>query len=130
MKINAVTHGALRILMICGDGEAVTLPEMARRLGMTEARVAKSCSALARAGLLVGRRGRGGGYQLGQPAAQISVLSVIDLFEPDDMRICGRLDAGACRDCAFGDACAAACRAMRAELAAISVADILLDHAH
>ena len=130
MKINAVTHGALRILMICGDGEAVTLPEMARRLGMTEARVAKSCSALARAGLLVGRRGRGGGYQLGQPAAQISVLSVIDLFEPDDMRICGRLDAGACQDCAFGDACAEACRAMRAELAAISVADILLDHAH
>ena len=131
MKINAVTHGALRILMICGDGEAVTLPEMARRLGMAETRVAKSCSALARAGLLVGRRGRGGGYQLGQPAAQISVLSVIDLFEPDDdMRICGRLDDTACEDCAFGDACAEAYRAMRAELSAISVADILLDHSH
>ena len=35
MKINAVTHGALRILMICGDGEAVSLPEMARRLAAT-----------------------------------------------------------------------------------------------
>ena len=38
MKINAVTpRRALRILMICGDGEAVALPEMASRLGMPEA---------------------------------------------------------------------------------------------
>ncbi len=130
MKINAVTHGALRILMICGDGEAVTLPEIAGRLGMPEARVTRSCNALARAGLLVGRRGRGGGYRLGRPAAQISVLSVIDLFEPeDDMRVCGRTDALACRNCPFGGACAEAYRAMRDELAAISVADILIDHA-
>jgi len=131
MKINAVTHGALRILMICGDGEAVTLPEMASRLGMPEARVIRSCNALARAGLLVGRRGRGGGYRLGRPAEKISVLSVIDLFEPeDDMRICGRTDASACRNCALAPACTEAYRAMRDELAAISVADILIDHAH
>lgn len=130
MKINAVTHGALRILMICGDGEAVALPEMAGRLGMPEARVIRSCNALARAGLLVGRRGRGGGYRLGRPAAEISVLSVIDLFEPeDDMRICGRAGTGACDTCLLGDACVQAYRAMRDELAAISVADILIDHA-
>lgn len=130
MKINAVTHGALRILMICGDGEAVTLPEIASRLGMPEARVVRSCNALAHAGLLVGRRGRGGGYRLGRPAAEISVLSVIDLFEPeDDMRVCGRADTRACQSCPFGGACADAYRAMRDELAAISVADILIDHA-
>lgn len=130
MKINAVTHGALRILMICGDGEAVTLPEIAVRLGMPEARVTRSCNALARAGLLVGRRGRGGGYRLGRPPAQISVLSVIDLFEPeDDMRVCGRADTLACQNCPFGGACAKAYRAMRNELAAITVADILIDHA-
>lgn len=130
MKINAVTHGALRILMICGDGEAVTLPEIASRLGMPEARVVRSCNALARAGLLMGRRGRGGGYRLGRPAAQISVLSVIDLFEPeDDMRVCGRADTRACQSCPLGGACADAYRAMREELAVISVADILIDHA-
>lgn len=129
MKINAVTHGALRILMICGDGEAVALPEMASRLGMPEARVTRSCNALARAGLLVGRRGRGGGYRLGRPAAEISVLSVIDLFEPeDDMRVCGRADKGACDSCPLGGVCAEAYRAMRDELARISVADILIGH--
>ena len=131
MKINAVTHGALRILMICGDGEAVTLPEMASRLGMPEARVIRSCSALAHAGLLVGRRGRGGGYRLGRPATDISVLSVIDLFEPDDdMRVCGRADTSACQNCPLAGACTEAYRAMRDELAAISVADILIDHGH
>lgn len=131
MKINAVTHGALRILMICGDGEAITLPEMASRLGLPEARVSKSCGALARAGLLTSRRGRGGGYQLGRPAADISVLTVIDLFEPeDDMRICGRGDSAACQTCPFGGACAEAYKAMRDELAAITVADILIDHTH
>lgn len=130
MKINAVTHGALRILMICGDGEAVTLPEIADRLGMPEARVIRSCNALARAGLLVGRRGRGGGYCLSRPAAEISVLSVIDLFEPeDDMRVCGRADATACENCPLAGACAQAYRAMRDELAAITVADILIGHA-
>jgi Rrf2 family protein len=131
MKINAVTHGALRILMICGDGEAITLSEMASRLGMPEARVTRSCNALARAGLLVGRRGRCGGYRLGRPAAKISVLSVIDLFEPeDDMRICGRADTRACDSCSLAGVCAEAYRAMRDELAAISVADILIDHDH
>jgi len=131
MKINAVTHGALRILMICGDGEAISLPEMASRLGLPEARVTKSCSALARAGLLVSRRGRGGGYRLGRPAAEISVLTVIDLFEPeDDMRICGRADNRACGTCPFAGACGEAYRAMRDELGAISVADILIDHTH
>ncbi len=131
MKINAVTHGALRILMICGDGEAVTLPEMASRLGMPEARVTRSCNALARAGLLVGRRGRGGGYRLGKSASEISVLTVIDLFEPeDDMRVCGRSDARACQNCPLGGACTEAYRAMRDELAAITVADILIDHGH
>ena len=130
MKINAVTHGALRILMICGDGEAVTLPEIASRLGMPEARVIRSCNALARAGLLVGRRGRGGGYRLGRPASEIPVLSVIDLFEPDDdMRVCGRADSGASQNCPLAGACVEAYRAMRDELAAISVADILIDHA-
>lgn len=131
MKINAVTHGALRILMICGDGEAISLPEMAGRLGLSEARVAKSCGALARAGLLTSRRGRGGGYRLGRPAAEISVLTVIDLFEPeDDMRVCGRSDTAACRTCPFAGACGEAYRAMRDELGAITVADILIDHAH
>ncbi|WP_026791402.1 Rrf2 family transcriptional regulator [Pleomorphomonas oryzae] len=129
MKINAVTHGALRILMICGDGEAVTLPEMASRLGMPEARVIRSCSALARAGLLVSRRGRGGGYRLGRPAADISVLAVIDLFEPEnDMRVCGRADTNACQNCPLAGVCADAYRAMRDELASISVADILISH--
>ncbi len=129
MKINAVTHGALRILMICGDGEAVTLPEMASRLGMPEARVTRSCNALARAGLLIGRRGRGGGYRLGRAASEISVLSVIDLFEPeDDMRVCGRSDTRACQNCPLAGACVEAYQAMRNELAAISVADILIDH--
>lgn len=133
MKINAVTHGALRILMACGDGRPVTLAEIARRLGFSEPTVAKSCNQLVHAGLLVGRRGRGGGYQLARAPQDIPVLTVIDLFEADGpLFACRFRDSQSCRiadACRLRQACEAANEALREELARISVADFALDHA-
>lgn len=132
MKINAVTHGALRILMACGDGQPVTRPEIAARLGFSEASITKSCNALVHAGLLVGRRGRGGGYRLARPAEDIPVLAVIDIFEADGpLFACRFRDSETCRItrvCKLRRACEAANLALRAELETISVADFALDH--
>ena len=63
MHMNPSTNGALRILMICrlAEGRSVTMPEMVRRLSLSESLVVKACHELMRAGYLEGRRGNGGG---------------------------------------------------------------------
>ncbi|MCW2283995.1 hypothetical protein M2323_001608 [Rhodoblastus acidophilus] len=37
MRLNAATNGALRILMFCRPDRLLTMPEMTRHLGLTEA---------------------------------------------------------------------------------------------
>ena len=122
---------AMLDLALHAEDEVVTVADISRRQQISVAYLEQLFGRLRKQGLVESVRGPGGGYRLGHPAEKISVLSVIDLFEPeDDMRICGRTDATACRNCAFAPACAEAYRAMRDELAAISVADILIDHTH
>lgn len=100
MQLNACTHGALRILMSCAEagGDPVTMLGMAQSLGLTEALVVKACHRLMRAGYLKGMRGRGGGYLIGRPAADITLLEVVRLFEDEDDLFPCRLEVdGDCR---------------------------------
>ncbi len=106
MQLNACTHGALRILMSCAEAgdDPVTMLGMAQSLGLTEALVVKACHRLMRAGYLKGMRGRGGGYLIGRPAADITLLEVVRLFEDED-------DLFPCRLKPDGDCCIASiCR--------------------
>jgi Rrf2 family protein len=63
-------------------GGQVTAARVAERYGVPVAVTAKVFSQLARAGIVVGLRGAGGGYQLARRASEISILDIIRVFEP------------------------------------------------
>ncbi|MCI4677329.1 Rrf2 family transcriptional regulator [Rhodoblastus acidophilus] len=133
MRLNAATNGAMRILMVCRTDRPLSMPEMARRLGLTEALVLKTCNELMQAGYLVGQRGPGGGYRLAKPAGAINAVEILDLFEPQENLFPCRLhQEDECRIvslCILRRACEAAYRAFREELARLSLADLALDTA-
>ncbi|MCW2318427.1 Rrf2 family protein [Rhodoblastus acidophilus] len=131
MRLNAATNGALRILMLCREDRPLTMPEMMRQLGLTEALVIKTCNELMQAGMLVGQRGRGGGYRLNRPASSIGALDIIDLFEAkQNLFPCRVGESGECRIlsvCKLRRACEKAHAAFRGELETLTVADLALD---
>jgi Rrf2 family protein len=67
--------------MALAGGEPVTVAGVADRFGLPRTALAKVFQQLVRAGLAVGTRGVGGGYRLGRPASQVSVLDVIAAFD-------------------------------------------------
>lgn len=82
---------------------------------------------LVRAGLVVSVAGRGGGYGLARPPADISLLEVIEAAEEEPARECV-LRGGPCRwqdACAVHEPLAAAREALRQSLDATSFADVL-----
>lgn len=84
MKTRKSTRHALCAaieMALAGDGGLVTASEVAARHELPSAVVAKIFQRLAQAGLAVGTRGVSGGYRLARPAAQITVLEVIETFE-------------------------------------------------
>ena len=128
MRLTAATNGALRILMACRDDRPLTMPEMTRQLGLTQALVIKTCNELMQAGVLAGQRGRGGGYRLARPASSIGALEIIDLFEAkENLFPCRIGQVGECRIvslCKLRRACEKAHAAFRGELEMLTVADL------
>lgn len=130
MQTTACTHGALRILLACDQsGEhPLTMPEMASRLGLSEALVVKACHRLMRAGYLAGQRGRGGGYRLARAAAGITLFEIVELFEDENDLFPCRLRAdGPCRlagVCRLRVLCAEAWEAYADTLRGTSIADV------
>jgi Rrf2 family protein len=64
------------------DGDQVTVAQVAERYTIPGAVLAKVFPQLVRAGVAVGTRGTGGGYQLARKAGDVTLLDVIDAFEP------------------------------------------------
>lgn len=60
----------------------VTVAGLAARHALPAGALAKALQSLVRAGLAVGTRGVGGGYRLARPASRISVLDVVEVFQP------------------------------------------------
>lgn len=83
MKLTAYSNYALRSLQLA----ALRAPGLARvddvvRVhGLARPHIVKIVHELGRAGLLVTRRGRGGGFRLGRPADAITVGEVLRLTE-------------------------------------------------
>jgi Rrf2 family nitric oxide-sensitive transcriptional repressor len=129
--LNAATNGALRILMACRHDRPLTMSEMTRHLGLTQALVIKTCNELMRAGVLAGQRGRGGGYRLARPASSITAMEIIDLFEAKENLFPCRLgQSGECRIlslCKLRLACEKAHAAFRGEMERLTVADLALE---
>jgi Rrf2 family protein len=83
MKITAQEEYGLRCLMClaaAGDGESLTIPEIAAQEGLSPPHVAKLLSALRQGGLIESVRGRLGGYRLAAPASEIRLGTVLGVL--------------------------------------------------
>ena len=68
--------------MASAGDSLVTVTDIAKRYDISEAALAKVFQQLVRAGLAIGTRGAGGGYRLVRRPAELTVLEVIEAFEP------------------------------------------------
>jgi len=60
----------------------VTVAEVSQHHAIPAGALAKALQALVRAGVATGTRGVGGGYRLARAASAISVLDVVEVFQP------------------------------------------------
>jgi Rrf2 family nitric oxide-sensitive transcriptional repressor len=63
-------------------GEGMTAQRIAEGTQVPEDYLSKVLQQLVRGGVLVSQRGRHGGFQLARPAAEISMLAVVNAVEP------------------------------------------------
>jgi FeS assembly SUF system regulator len=76
--------------------DVLSAAELAERAGLEMPTVAKLLKPLAQAGLVEGFRGTNGGYRLARPAAEISLIEIVEAMEgPLGMTECS-IHAGAC----------------------------------
>ena len=79
-----VHHGLLLMTALArafGTGQAVTLEQVAAQEGISQGFLEEIAGRLRRAGFIVGRRGKAGGYVLARDPRRISVGEVITALE-------------------------------------------------
>jgi len=79
-------YGVRAMLALAGAGpdDWLSAARIADQMHIPEGFLPRVLRDLTRAGLLVARGGRLGGYRLARPASTISLLEVIDAIEPPD----------------------------------------------
>ena len=109
-----------------GDGW-LSVPTVSAAMAIPQRFLPRVMADLVEAGLVVGRRGRTGGYRLARPSDAISLLDIIAAAEPEpDERLC-ILRGGPCDlngRCAVHDAFGGAREAMLERLGATSLAEV------
>lgn len=132
MKLELTRRGdyAVRAMLALGqhDGDDwLSVPAVSATMAIPERFLPRVMTDLVAAGLIVGRRGRTGGYRLARSAERITLLDIIAAAEPEpDPRVC-ILRGGPCgRDgrCAVHDAFSGAREAMLERLGATSLAEV------
>ena len=93
VKISAQEEYGLRCLVQLaraeGDGESLTLAQIAEREGLSVANAGKLMWILSKAGLVSAQRGTKGGYSLARPASDIRLNEVIRILDEDTVdRFC------------------------------------------
>lgn len=87
VKISAQEEYGLRCLVQLaraeGDGESLTLAQIAEREGLSVANAGKLMWILSKAGLVSAQRGTKGGYSLARPASDIRLNEVIRILDED-----------------------------------------------
>lgn len=126
-------HCAVVLSLVPADA-ALPAASLAEYHGVPGAYLAKTLQGLARAGIVTSVAGRHGGYRLARPAADISLLDVIQAVEGDEMffRCTEIRRRGPCRVSArsYSPVCAIAGSMWRAEeawqseLRATTIADL------
>jgi Rrf2 family protein len=72
------------ILAVLPEGATLPAARLAEYHGVPAPYLAKSLQALTRAGLVESTTGRQGGYRLGRPATDISLLDIVEAIEGTD----------------------------------------------
>ena len=106
---------ALAELARSGGAGPVPIGEIARRRDIPVQFLEGLFATLRRAGILQSQRGVKGGYSFARPPEELTVLEVVEALE-------GRLGADAARQ--GGEVFADAIGALRAQLAAVTVAEV------
>ena len=123
------------VLALVPDGQTLPASRLAEYHGVAPAYLAKHLQALAQAGIVTSVAGRKGGYRLARPAVDITLLDIVEAVE-------GRAPAFRCTEirrrgpaavarsqyrepCRIHVAMQRADAAWRAELAAVSLGDLL-----
>ncbi|HEY0099866.1 MAG TPA: Rrf2 family transcriptional regulator [Pyrinomonadaceae bacterium] len=86
MKVSAQEEYGLRCLLqlaTLGEGEYMTLTQMAEREGISVANAGKLLWILSKAGLVNSIRGTKGGYRLARPASDIHLDEIIKVLDED-----------------------------------------------
>lgn len=133
MKIELTRRGdyAIRAMLAvarAGSDGRRTGREIAEATGIPTSFVPQVMADLSRAGLVERRVGRIGGYRLGRPASEITLLEVIETIEGDSRRTTCVLRNGPCGSdgrCAAHDSFYRAQEALRASLAEATLATIV-----
>lgn len=84
--ISKTARIALRAVLCIAEREAlgpVSARALARELDLPQNYLSKTLYRLVKGGLLRATRGRGGGYVLSSPAADIPLYRVVDAIDPD-----------------------------------------------
>lgn len=84
MRFTEQTRYALQVLTYCSERhpELVQVAAIAADKGMTEHTIYKLLKIATKGGVVTSTRGRGGGIRLSRPPSEITVGSVMRLFEP------------------------------------------------
>ena len=122
------------LLALLPDDAALPASRLAEFHGVPAAYLAKHLQALSRAGIVEAVAGARGGYRLARPAAEVTLLDVVEAvegrtpaFRCTEIRQQGPLPASgkACRrPCGIARAMYAAEDAYRASLGAVTIADL------
>lgn len=129
MRLTSFTDFGLRALMrLAGDPNRLfTTEDLAQEFGISRHHLTKVVRELGAAGVIVTRRGAGGGLQLARPATEISVGRVARQLEGRQALVeCFDPDGGACTltpDCRLKGRLAAAQEAFFRELDRLTLAD-------
>jgi FeS assembly SUF system regulator len=98
LRVTKLTDYATVVLtaLAARPGAVASTTDLAEQAGLEVPTVAKLLKPLAQAGLVEGFRGTNGGYRLARPAAEISLVQIVEAMEgPLGMTECS-LHAGAC----------------------------------
>ena len=98
LRVTKLTDYATVVLtaLAARGGAVASATDLAEQAGLEVPTVAKLLKPLAQAGLVEGFRGTNGGYRLARPAAEISLVEIVEAMEgPLGMTECS-LHAGAC----------------------------------